>query len=603
MASATPRPPLGRHLENWTLSVALAAMALIPLIELALRATAGIGIFGAAALVQHLGLAVGMLGGALAARDNRLLSAGALTQALAPRLAGGALRFAQLVAAAVCAVLTVAGVQFVAAERFAGKFIVAGVPVWWVEGLIPAGFTWIGWRLLARAAPHLSGRAAALAGLTVLAGLAVGLPRLPPPAVLAGAAALAAAALGGAPLFAVLGGTGLLLFWQEGQPLAALTIDHYRTVVNPTLPALPLYTLAGYFLAESRAPERLLTALRACLGRFRLGPALIAVTASSLMTCLTGASGVTILALGGLLLPLLQRSGSAGRGALGLVTAAGLPGVLLAPSLPVILYAIVAEVDIRRMFLGALLPALLMGGLTLLWGARLRQPAIAETGATPAIGPALAAAKWELALPGVAVGPLFAGLATPVEAAALTAAYAFVVEALIHRDIDLRTDLPRVMSECGLLVGGILLILGVALGLTSYLVGAQVPEHLTVWIQESVGSPLAFLLAMNLALLAAGCLMDIFSATVVLAPLLLPVASAFGIDPVHLGVILLANLEIGYLTPPVGINLFFASSRFDRPLLEVYRSVASLLPMLLAGLAAITYLPWLSLALPGLLLP
>jgi tripartite ATP-independent transporter DctM subunit len=598
MSSPSTRSIVGRHPEDWALALALGAMTLIPVLELLLRATLRTGIFGAAAIVQHLGLAVGMLGGAVAARQQRLLAGSALAQVLPRKLQAPALRLAHAAAAGICAILAVAGSQFVAAEHLAGKTLAYGVPVWSIELLIPAGFAWIGWRLLASATASAAGRAAGLAAAAVLAALAASLPALPQPAFLAAGAAVAAAALLGAPLFAVIAGAALLLFWQAGAPLAGLAIDHYRTVVNPTLPALPLFTLAGYFLAESRAPERLLAAFKACLWGFRHGPALAAVAASTLVTCLTGASGVTILALGGLLLPLLQRSGFTERSALGLVTAAGLPGVLLAPSLPVILYAIVAEVSIREMFLGALLPALLMAALTLAWGARTRPNAAGER---PPVGPALAAAKWELALPVVAMLPLFSGLATPVEAAALTAVYAFVVEALVHRDLKLAADLPRVMSECGLLVGGILLILGVALGLTSYLVDAQVPERLTAWIQDTVGSPLLFLLALNLVLLAAGCLMDIFSATVVLAPLLVPVGRAFGLDPVHLGVIFLANLEIGYLTPPVGINLFFASSRFGKPLLEVHRSIASLLPLLLAGLAAITYLPWLSLALPGLL--
>ncbi|WP_084612656.1 TRAP transporter large permease subunit [Pseudogulbenkiania sp. MAI-1] len=599
MHTSFASPSAGRHPEDWMLALVLGMMALLPAAELLLRATFDTGVFGVAAITQHLGLVVGMLGGAVAARQGQLLAASTLLFLLPPRLQAGAHRFAGLVAAAVCTVLAVAGAEFVFAERLAAKTLAYGVPVWVIELAMPAGFAWIGWRLIGAAAPGTGSRVVALACGGLLAVIASFNGVLPRAAFAVTATGIAVAALLGAPLFAVVGGVALLLFWQAGEPLASLAIDHYRTVVNPTLPALPLFTLAGYLLAESRAPERLLTACSACLGGFRYGPALAAITASSLMTCLTGASGVTILALGGLLLPLLLRSGFPERGALGLVTAAGLPGVLFAPSLPVILYAIVAEVDIREMFLGTLLPALLMAALTLVWGARQRSLPAVACEPVP-LRAALVGAKWELALPLIAIGPLFSGLATPVEAAAITAVYAFVVEVVIHRDLRL-TDLPRVFSECGLLVGGLLLILGVALGLTGYLVDAGIPERLATWIQATVGGPLAFLLALNVVLLVAGCLVDIFSATVVLAPLLVPIGHAFGLDPVHLGVVFLANLEIGYLTPPVGINLFFASSRFGKPLFEVHRSVVSLLPLLLAGLVAITYLPWLSLALPGLL--
>ena len=591
----------GQRLEDRALMLVLAAMALLPVVEMSARWWSLAGIEGESAIVQHLGLVVAMLGGAIAAREHRLLSASALNATLPAHLRAIATRCTMAVAAVVCALLAVSGAQFVAAERPAGKLLAYGLPVWCLQAVIPIGFAWIGWRIVASIAQRPRDQAAALALVAAFAALSIGMPMLPSPAFGAGMVAVIASALFGAPLFAVLAGAALLLFWQAGLPLAAIALDHYRMVVNPTLPAIPLFTLAGYFIAESRAPERLLLTFRAWFGAFRRGPIVVAVLASSLMTCMTGASGVTILALGGLLLPQLRRFGFAERPALGLVTAAGLPGVLLVPSLPIMLYAVVAGVDIRRMFAGAFLPALLMALLTILWAAR--QPASVEVAAFDirTAWASLWAAKWELALPLVAVVPLFTGITTPVEAAALTALYAFTIETVVHRDLRLATDVPRVFAECGLLVGGILLILGVALGLTSFLVDAQVPDRVTDWLQHTVSASWVCLLALNILLLVASSVMEIFSAIVVLAPLLAPIGRAYDIDPVHLGVVVLANLEIGYLTPPVGINLLVASYRYRTPLLEVYRSVLSLVPWLICGLLAITYLPWLSLALPKLM--
>jgi tripartite ATP-independent transporter DctM subunit len=271
------------------------------------------------------------------------------------------------------------------------------------------------------------------------------------------------------------------------------------------------------------------------------------------------------------------------------------------PALPLILYAIVARVGIEDMFLGGALPAALMIGIVVAWGV-LRQPRAARAAPFDArrARAAIAAAKWELALPVVPIGALASGLATPVEAAALTAAYAFFVTSIVHRDLRILRDMPRVIAECGLMVGGILLILGVALGLTNYLVDAQVPGQLLAWVKATIDDRIVFLLALNVLLLLAGCVMDVFTAIVVLAPLVTPIGLAYGVDPVHLGIIFLANLELGYLTPPVGMNLFFASYRFGKPVGEVFRAVAPLFVALGAGVLVITYLPWLSTLLPGL---
>ena len=323
------------------------------------------------------------------------------------------------------------------------------------------------------------------------------------------------------------------------------------------------------------------------------------VLAGAFFTAFTGASGITILALGGLLMPLLRGVGHSERSALGLVTSSGSLGVLLPPSLPLILYAVVAKVPMQQMFLGAILPGLTMAALLLAWGrhtAGAGRPRGQRTQGR-AVWEALKGAKWELGLPLVAFVALFGGFATPVEAAALTALYAFIIETLVHRDLKLTRDVPRVMAECGLLVGGVLLIFGVALGFTNYLVDAQIPDRTIEWATTTLRSPWAFLAALNVFLLLVGCVMDIFSAIVVVVPIMVPVALAFGVDPVHLGIVFLANMELGYLTPLVGMNIFFASYRFNKPVLEVCRAVLPFLAVLLAGVLVITYVPWLTSAL------
>ena len=587
--------------ENAALAAVFALTVALPLAEIALRATLRVGIEGVAALVQHLTLALGMMGAAVAAREQRLLSLA--TGAMFAGRAAAAARFAAgTLAAAVAALLAFAAAEFVAIERAAGVTLTYRIPAWLAELPLPLGFAVISARLAWHAAPGLPGRLAAAA----LAAAVVVLLRTadidPGVALLPALALLAAGAVLGAPIFAVLGGSALFLLLAQGVPAAAAAVNHYSLVVNPSLPAIPMFTLAGYLLAEARAPARLVEVFDALFGRYRGGAAVVTVLACTFFTCFTGASGVTILALGGLVMPLLARAGYAPKPALGLVTAAGLPGVLLMPALPLILYAIVARVGIEDMFLGGALPALLMIGIVVAWGVSRQPRARGPRAAFDArrARRAIAAAKWELLLPAVPIGALGSGLATPVEAAALTAAYAFVITSFVHRDLHLARDLPRVVAECGLMVGGILLILGVALGLTNYLVDAQLPGRLVEWVTQTIDSRIVFLLALNALLLLAGCVMDVFTAIVVLAPLVTPIGLAYGVHPVHLGIVFLANLELGYLTPPVGMNLFFASYRFGKPVAEVFRAVAPLFIALAAGLLAITYLPWLSTLLPAL---
>ncbi len=596
-----PAPGIAKGVEDAALAAVFGLTIAMPLAEIVLRATLGVGIEGVAALVQNLTLALGMMGAAVAAREQRLLSLA--LGAMLPARVAGPVRFAVgTVSATVAGLLAIAAADFVAIERAAGSTLTYGIPVWWAELPLALGFALIAARLVWHAAPRLPGRLASAALSSALVGMLYAAPVDSGAALVPALVVLAAGAALGAPIFAVLGGTAFFLLLAQGVPAAATAVNHYSLVVNPSLPAIPMFTLAGYLLAEARSPGRPVEVFDALFGRYRGGAAVATVLACTFFTCFTGASGVTILALGGLVMPLLARAGYAPKPALGLVTAAGLPGVLLMPALPLILYAIVARVSIEDMFLGGALPALLMIGIVVAWGVS-RQPR--TPGPRPAFDArraraAVAAAKWELALPVVPIGALASGFATPVEAAALTAAYAFFVTTVVHRDLRLRRDVPRVVAECGLMVGGILLILGVALGLTNYLVDAQVPGRLVEWVKQTIDSRVVFLLALNVLLLLAGCVMDVFTAIVVLAPLVTPIGLAYGVHPVHLGIVFLANLELGYLTPPVGMNLFYASYRFGKPVTEVFRAVAPLFLALAAGLLAITFLPWLSTWLPAL---
>jgi tripartite ATP-independent transporter DctM subunit len=300
-------------------------------------------------------------------------------------------------------------------------------------------------------------------------------------------------------------------------------------------------------------------------------------------------------------MPILLAARFSEKDSLGLLTGAGSLGLLFPPCLPLILYAIIAGVTIEEMFLGGILPGILLMVLVSVWGMT-RKPVNAATGQPfdlRAASQALWEAKWELLLPAVALGALFGGFATPIEAAALTAFYAFVVETVIYRDLKIFADSQRVLTKCGLLVGGVLLILGVALGFTNYLVDAEIPDRILAHVTATVESRFVFLLLLNAILLVIGCLMDVFSAIIVVVPIIIPIGEAFGIDPVHLGIIFLANLELGYLTPPVGMNLFLSAYRFNKPMLEVYRSVVPILFVLLAGVLLITYVPWMTTALPN----
>jgi len=402
----------------------------------------------------------------------------------------------------------------------------------------------------------------------------------------------------GAPLFTVFSGLTLFLLFSSQIDSSAMIIEMHRIATTPILVAIPLFTFAGYLLSESKAPRRLIGLTDALLGWLPGGLSIIALITCSAFTALTGATGLTIIALGGILLPALLEGKYPEKFSLGLVTNSGALGLLLPPSLPIIIYAIVSKVQINQLFLAGLLPGILM--VVLLSTFSIQKAVAADVPRTKfntsRMFNAIKEAMWELPLPLVVLGGIYSGYFAVSEAAAITAVYVFLVEVVIYRDIKWR-ELPQVMRKSMVLVGGILIILGAAMGFTNYLIDAQVPMKLFNLIRAYTDSPFIFLILLNLFLLVVGCLLDIFSALIVVVPLITPVASAYGINPIHLGIIFLANLQIGALTPPVGMSLFISSLRFEKPMSKIIMASLPFIVVLLFVLAIITYVPWLSLAL------
>lgn len=596
--------PFGRfrrlfdRVEGGLAAIALLAIVLLMVAEMALRPF-GSGVPGALPVVQHLTLWLAFLGAALAASEGQLLSVATgdlLPEGLPRQLAQV---FAAAIGAGVSALLARASWEFLLSEKEAGEIVAYGIPVWVALLVLPVSLGLIAVRLVWRAGPEWLPRAG------VALGLAAGLWLGAAPQLLEGAPlwpillVLIAAMLLGSPLFAVLGGAAVLLFLRDAVPIAAVPIETYRLAVSPTLPAVPLFTLTGFLLAEGKASERLVAVFRALFGFIPGGTAVVTAIVCAFFTVFTGGSGVTILALGALLYQTLKADGYPERFSLGLITTAGSLGLLLPPALPLILYGIVAEQPIDRLFIGGILPGILLIALIGAWGVRvgLKSGAGRQAFDLGRAGQALWRAKWELLLPVFLIVAILGGFATPVEASALAALYALCVQLFIHRDLTLFGDVPRVLRHTTVLIGGVLIILCVAMGFTSYLIDAQVPAELLAFTKEHVSSPLVFLALLNVFLLIVGCLMDIFSAIVVVVPLLVPLGAAYGIDPIHLGILFIANLELGYLTPPVGLNLFLASYTFKKPLLEVYRASFPGLLILLIGVLLITYFPFLTTAL------
>ena len=404
-------------------------------------------------------------------------------------------------------------------------------------------------------------------------------------------------ALWGLPVYALMGAVALVAFFGAEIELSAVTVEMYRLASTPTLVSIPIFTFAGYLMAESKSPERLLRLAGALLGWLPGGVALMGIVLCAFFTAFTGASGVTIIAMGGLLMPILLKEGYSEKFALGLITTCGSLGLLFPPSLPIILYGIIAKIDIDKIFLAGILPGILLIVVLGGWSALKGKKSTRQSFSWSELRAALWTARWERPLPLLVLGGIYGGFATTTEAATLSAFYVLLMECVLYRDLSLMKDVPRVAVESLTLVGAIVLILCSAMGLTSFLVDNEVPMKILATMRELITDKWLFLLVLNIFLLIVGCLMDIFSAIIVVVPLILPMATEFGVDPFHLAIVFLTNLEIGYITPPVGINLFISSFRFQRPVTELYLASFPFLLLLLGALLVITYVPWLALFL------
>lgn len=571
-------------------------MVFIPAVETVARFAGRTVIPAAPVLVQHLTLWIGFIGAMQASRAGKML---ALTTI--PLFDGSVkIHWGKLLAKSISfiivAALALAAIKLVLVEFKYPMKIAPVIPRWAAQLIMPVGFSVIALQLLYRSGKRWWERASVI-GFAILwfyiSTLDTSHTTL---VVILGIAGILTALRYGAPIFVGLGGIALFLFWYNYSPISAVSAETYRIVVSPSLPTIPLFTLTGYLLAESKASIRMMNLFRSIFGWIPGGTPIVIVTLCGAFTALTGGSGVTILALGGLLYPLLRNEGYSELFSIGLITVAGSVGLLFPPSLPAIIYGVTAGVSVKDVFLGGLIPGIFLVTLISIWAIyqEKAQGISKQKFEFRAIFQAVSAAKWEVLIPIFILFGIFSGITTLVETAAMTVVYVLVVEMFLYREITVK-DLPRILIECATLIGGVLIILGVAMGLTSYLVDAQVPMLLMNWVKDAISSKIIFLLALNILLLGVGCLMDIFSATIVIVPLIAPLGAYFGVHPVHMAVIFIANLELGFLTPPVGMNLFLSAYRFEKSMPELYRATFPFFMVRLLAVLAITYLPFLSL--------
>jgi C4-dicarboxylate transporter DctM subunit len=591
--------------ENGVMVALFAAIILLPLLEALARATGWFQIDGTAGYTKHLVLWLAFLGGLLATRERRQLRL-----STAEFLPARARVVVDIITAAfslgVCLVLAWASWQVVQANREEGGKLAIGLPTWISELVMPAALVAIGLRMAWQAGPRWWQRLLALG-----AGGAILLLDKAPEFVehnvwpLTGFVVVCAAL--GAPVFIAMAGLGMLLYFSDGTSVSAVSAEVYRLVASPTLPAIPLLTACGYLLAETKAAERLVRFFRAMFGWMPGGVAVLVVAVCAMFTTFTGGSGVTIIALGGLVYGILREDGYPEAFSQGLVTSASSLGLLFPPSLPIIVYSVVvsANPDLSapadELYIAGLVPGLLMLVGVALYGVIVggrRQDRGSARRQAFSFKELLAAgwgAKWELSVPVLVLVVFLSGWASLVEAAAAAAFYALIIEVFITRDIHPTRDLPGILAKTGVLVGAVLILLAAAMGLSSYvLVEAELPDKLLTWVQGHIEQPWIFLLALNLLLIVVGCLLEIYSAIVILPPILAPIALHYGVDPVHLGIIFLANLELGFITPPVGLNLFLAGSRFNVPMVKLFRPVVPYILIMLASVLVVTYVPALT---------
>ncbi|MBI5496156.1 MAG: TRAP transporter large permease subunit [Deltaproteobacteria bacterium] len=589
-------------------------MALMAVTEILGRKLGVGGISGAQEYVQHLTMWAGFLGALLATREGKHL--GLSLAELLPRgpVRSGAHFFAGTVAALVSAMLAVAAAGLVDALRGSGSQLGGGITEWVSVAVMPVTLAIIALRQAVASSSRWSLRGVALALVVgcFLGRLIMGDPDAAEPSWVirtvnafqsrAGtlqwplSLAILVALLLGTPVYAAMSGLAMVWFFAADTPIASVPTETYRLVASPTLPAIPILTAAGFVLATGGSSARLVRLFRSLVGFLPGGMALMVIAVCAIFTTLTGGSGVTILALGGLVYPILRQEKYPENFSLGLVTASGSLGLLFFPSVPVILYAVVSQQPVENLFIAGLLPGVVMILMVAAWAVfvGVRTGTSRHPFSFKEVGAAVAGAKWDLGAPLIVLVSFASGWATMVEAAALAFIYSVIMEVFICRTLTLRQGLPRALVEGGTLVGSVLMVLGMAMGLTSYMVDEGIPEIVIQWVQQHISSQFVFLLILNALLLVLGSVLEIFSAIVILAPLLAPLGRAYGIDPLHLGIIFLANLELGFLFPPVGLNLFLSSTRFGKPLPQMYRAAFPFLVIMSLSVLVITYVPWMS---------
>lgn len=573
------------------------ALVLLPGIEVISRFFNSTGIVASPVLVQHLTLWVGFLGAVIAARRNKLLSLTTNPLFSISKSNEWKNLLGKVSSIFIVLLLAYGSWELVLVEMSFPVKISPFLSRWFAQIIMPIGFLLIAFYMIVNSFKTWKEKLFVFIFISLLGCFLIYVEPIQESFFFMWLAifVLGLSLYAGAPIFIGLGGLAVLFFWRDFTPLSAIPAETYRIVVSPTLPTIPLFTFAGYLLAESNASTRLVNLFRSAFGWIPGGTPIVLVLLCGFFTALTGGSGVTILALGGLFMPILIKEGYTKFFSLGLITVAGSLGLLFPPSLPLIIYGVTAGVSIKAVFLAGIIPGLvrlsMIGGWAI-WQGKIQSVKSYKLNFNE-LKKSFWVAKWEAVIPLFILFGIFGGYATLVETAAMTAIYIFIVEVLIHRDIKW-VNIHKITLDCASLIGGVLIILGVAMGLTSYLVDAQVPLHLLEWVKTTISSKLAFLLILNIFLLAVGCMMDIFSAIIIVVPLIAPLGAHFGIDPVHLAIIFIANLELGFLTPPVGMNLFLSAYRFEEDMPTIYKSTLPFFMVMLLSVLIITYIPILS---------
>ena len=590
--------------ENLLTIGVFSILTIFPAVEIFTRLLGRPGIPASPILVQHMTLWIGFIGAVLATRQNKLLSLTRDPLFSPDSVFSNGRWIAKNISFVIIGALFWGSINLVMIEYNYPIQISPGIYRWVIQLIMPIGFLLIGFQILIKSSKENSLRI-----LMLIIGILfvfIGNNDVFRDSVYflwISVAFILFSMIYGTPIFIGLGGLAVLFFWHDYTPISAISAETYRIVVSPTLPTIPLFTLAGYILAESKSSERIFYLFRAAFGRIPGGTPIVIVFLCGFFTALTGGSGVAILALGGLLFPLLKKEGYSELFSLGLITLAGSLGLLFPPSLPLIIYGVTARVSIKDLFIGGLIPgiiiALVIAAYSIFQG--YTQHVERQSFSIQKIIKELKNSFWEVIIPFLILFGVFGGYTTLVETSATLVVYILFVEVYIYKDLKLY-DLPRIVLDCATLIGGVLIILGVAMGFTSYLVDAQIPMLLMDWVEQNISSKYVFLLLLNILLLVVGCLMDIFSAIIIIVPLITPLLTLFpDIHPVHLAVIFIANLELGYLTPPVGMNLFLSAYRFEKDMPTVYKATLPFFLLSVLIVLAITYIPIISLGLLKLL--